>query len=34
MLNFSELAAFTRAFHRWSGETPSDYRAKHNPALV
>ena len=34
MLDFSEPAAFTRAFHRWSGETPSDYRAKHKPALV
>ena len=34
MLDFSEPAAFTRAFHHWSGETPSDYRAKHKPALV
>ena len=34
MLDFSEPAAFTRAFHCWSGETPSDYRAKHKPALV
>ena len=34
MLDFSEPAAFTRAFHRWSGETPSEYRAKHKPALV
>ena len=31
MLDFSEPAAFTRAFHRWSGDTPSDYRAKHKP---
>ena len=34
MLDFSEPAAFTRAFHCWSGETPSDYRVKHKPALV
>jgi AraC-like DNA-binding protein len=34
MLDFSEPAAFTRAFHHWSGETPSDYRMKHKPALV
>ena len=34
MLDFSEPAAFTRAFHHWSGETPSEYRAKHKPALV
>jgi len=34
MLDFSEPAAFTRAFHRWSGATPSDYRAKHKPAQV
>jgi AraC-like DNA-binding protein len=34
MLDFSEPAAFTRAFHRWSGDTPSDYRIKHKHALV
>jgi transcriptional regulator GlxA family with amidase domain len=34
MLDFSEPAAFTRAFHRWSGETPSGYRVEHKPALV
>jgi AraC-like DNA-binding protein len=34
MLDFSEPAAFTRAFHCWSGDTPSDYRAKHKPALA
>jgi AraC-like DNA-binding protein len=33
-LDFSEPAAFTRAFHRWSGDTPSDYRAEHNPTQV
>jgi len=26
-LDFSEPAAFTRAFHRWSGSTPSAWRA-------
>jgi AraC-like DNA-binding protein len=26
-LDFSEPAAFTRAFHRWSGATPSSWRA-------
>jgi len=31
MLDFSEPAAFTRAFHRWSDVTPSDYRTKHKP---
>ena len=34
MLDFSEPAAFTRAFHRWSGDTPSGYRAEHNPTQV
>ena len=34
MLDFSEPAAFTRAFHRWSGDTPSTYRAERKPALV
>jgi len=33
MLDFSEPAAFTRAFHRWSGDTPSDYRTKHKPDI-
>jgi AraC-like DNA-binding protein len=27
VLDFSEPAAFTRAFHRWSGTTPSTWRA-------
>jgi len=34
MLDFSEPTAFTRAFHRRSGDTPSDYRAERKPALV
>jgi AraC-like DNA-binding protein len=29
-LAFSEASAFTRAFRRWSGETPSAYRALHH----
>lgn len=29
-LAFSEASAFTRAFRRWSGETPSAYRAEHH----
>jgi AraC-like DNA-binding protein len=28
-LNYSELSAFTRAFRRWSGQTPSTWRASH-----
>jgi AraC-like DNA-binding protein len=31
-LDFSEPAAFTRAFQRWSGRAPSSWRA-HEPAL-
>jgi AraC-like DNA-binding protein len=26
-LHFSSASAFTRAFHRWSGRAPSDWRA-------
>jgi AraC-like DNA-binding protein len=29
MLDFSEPAAFTRAFQRWSGVTPSVFRKNH-----
>ncbi|MBV8095688.1 MAG: AraC family transcriptional regulator [Acetobacteraceae bacterium] len=29
MLDFSEASAFTRAFRRWSGISPADWRAKH-----
>ena len=26
-LGYSEASAFTRAFRRWAGQTPSDWRA-------
>lgn len=29
-LKYSELSAFTRAFRRWSGQTPSAWRASHS----
>ena len=29
MLGFSEMSAFSRAFKRWSGQSPSDYRVAH-----
>jgi AraC-like DNA-binding protein len=28
-LDYSEASAFTRAFRRWSGQTPSAWRADH-----
>jgi AraC-like DNA-binding protein len=28
-LGFSELSAFTHAFRRWSGETPSSWKLRH-----
>ena len=28
-LKYSELSAFTRAFRRWSGQTPSAWRTSH-----
>lgn len=31
VLRYSELSAFTRAFRRWSGETPSSWRSSHSP---
>jgi AraC-like DNA-binding protein len=30
VLRYSELSAFTRAFRRWSGQTPSAWRASHH----
>nr|WP_210381432.1 AraC family transcriptional regulator [Microvirga zambiensis] len=30
-LNYTEHSAFTRAFRRWSGQTPSDRRSSHRP---
>jgi AraC-like DNA-binding protein len=29
VLRYSELSAFTRAFRRWSGQTPSAWRSSH-----
>jgi AraC-like DNA-binding protein len=29
-LQYSELSAFTRAFRRWSGQSPSAWRASHS----
>ena len=29
-LKYSELSAFTRAFRRWSGQTPSEWRTHHS----
>ncbi len=34
VLDYSEASAFTRAFRRWSGQTPKAWRAKHRPATV
>jgi AraC-like DNA-binding protein len=28
-LKYSEPSAFTRAFRRWCGQTPSEWRASH-----
>jgi len=32
VLRYSELSAFTRAFRRWAGQTPSAWRASHSRA--
>ena len=34
LLGFAEPANFTRAFRRWTGQTPSDYRQQHVGASV
>jgi AraC-like DNA-binding protein len=33
LLSFSEQSAFTRAFRRWSGQTPRQFRARHTSSL-
>jgi AraC-like DNA-binding protein len=34
VLDYSEASAFTRAFRRWSGQTPTAWRAEHRPEPV
>ena len=31
LLGYSEVSAFNRAFRRWTGSTPSDYRRRASP---
>jgi AraC-like DNA-binding protein len=33
-LGYSEASAFTRAFRRWSGETPSAWRSERRPDIA
>jgi AraC-like DNA-binding protein len=32
LLNFKDLSGFYRAFRRWTGKTPVEYRREHGPA--
>jgi AraC-like DNA-binding protein len=32
LLNFKDLSGFYRAFRRWTGRTPVEYRREHGPA--
>jgi len=34
LLGYGELSSFTRAFHRWAGESPRDYRRRLRKAIA